>query len=40
MPSMKSTNFGSRYFVDRLSEWDEIWQVDMGVLVVHQGQDW
>ena len=40
MPSMKSTNFGSRYLVDRLSEWDEIWQVDMGVLVVHQGQDW
>jgi len=27
--STKSTKFGSRYFVDRLSQGDQIWQVDI-----------
>jgi len=33
--SKKSTKFGSRYLVDRLSEGDETWQIDRGGLAVN-----
>jgi len=33
-------SFGSRCLVDRLSQWDEIWQIDRGGLAVHQCRDW
>ena len=33
--STKFTTFGSRYFVDGLSERDEIWQIDRGGLTVY-----
>jgi len=32
--SSKSTNFGSRYLVEGLSEGDEIWHLDGGSLAV------
>ena len=38
--SMKSTKFGSRYLVDRLSEEDEIWHIGSPGLAVHQCRDW
>jgi len=34
---MKSTNFGSRCLVDRLTEGDEIWQIDREGLAVTVG---
>jgi len=39
-PSTKSTNFGSRYLVEGLSEGDEIWQLDRGCLPVCHHWDW
>ena len=38
-PSTKSTNFGSRYLVDGLSERDIIWQLDRGGLAIYQHAD-
>ena len=38
--STKSTKFGSRYLVDRLSEVDEIWQIVSSEIAVHQCRDW
>ena len=38
--SPKSTKFGTRCLVHRLSEWDKIWPVDRSGLAVHHFQDW
>jgi len=35
----KSTMFGSRYLVDRLSEGDEVWHIVSPVLAVHRCRD-
>ena len=39
MLSTKSTKFGHRYLLHRLSEWDKIWQVDRIGLAVQYLQD-
>ena len=35
-----STNFGSRYLVEELSEGDKIWQLDREDLAIHHHPDW